>query len=365
MLGHEVHVITSCYKRLARREFRDGISIWRVDAARDDRLPGFLQSTDVTTSPSSLAAFALVATKPILDLVRKFQLEVVHCGFAFPSGPPGIFASYLTRTPCIVSILGADIYDPARFRVYRKLVDPIVAWTVVNADAVTALSGDLSSRITALCGRKDISVIPFGIDTNRFAYGEWSRHRTKRVITVGRLVKRKRIDILLRAWPNVKEQVPAAELLIVGAGPERSSLQKLAADLGLHDVIFKSFRVQDLKQPDLLSLYTMSSVFVCSSEHEGLYLAGLEAMSCGLPVVAPRIGGITDWLLHGETGFLYDFGDHDALARYVIELLRNESLCERLSVAARKRAQEFDLSVVARRWEDLYRKVAAEGIARV
>jgi glycosyltransferase involved in cell wall biosynthesis len=158
--------------------------------------------------------------------------------------------------------------------------------------------------------------------------------------------------------------VPRAELVIVGAGPERSSLQKLAADLGLDGVIFKGFRVQDLRQRDLLSLYTTSSVFVCSSEHEGLYLAGLEAMSSGLPVVAPRVGGITDWLLHGGTGFLYDFGDRNALAKYVIELLENESLCERLSMAARKRAQEFDLSVVARRWEELYRKVAAEGMAR-
>lgn len=151
--------------------------------------------------------------------------------------------------------------------------------------------------------------------------------------TVGSLVKRKAIDHLLNAAARlVAADIPEFHLLIVGEGPQRSALEKLANDLDLaHRVTFTGFQ----KVP--LPWVAAMDIFVLPSAKEGLPRVILEAMLLGKPVVASRIIGSRELVIDGETGFLYDYGDIGTLAEHLKQLLEDKNKRSSMGTAGRTR----------------------------
>jgi glycosyltransferase involved in cell wall biosynthesis len=158
--------------------------------------------------------------------------------------------------------------------------------------------------------------------------------------TIGSLIKRKSVDHLLRAVACLPQDL-TPHLLIVGEGAEAAALRQLASELGLVSrVTFAGFQKQPL--PWLAAM----DVFALASSSEGLPRVILEAMLLEKPVIASRIVGSSEVVAHGETGYLYDYGDIGALAEFLADLLRNPAKRQSFGAAGRRRASA-DFSIEA------------------
>ncbi|NTV43926.1 MAG: glycosyltransferase family 4 protein, partial [Syntrophobacteraceae bacterium] len=190
---------------------------------------------------------------------------------------------------------------------------------IVNAeDLRTQLAGDFGVP------RSRITVIPNGVDTDFFrpAPGQ-DRSRGKTILCPARLHPDKDHKTLVAAFRHVAAHHPQAELRIVGNGPHRDAVEGLVAASGL------AHRIRLIPgQKDLRPLLWESDVVALSSIHEGLPNVILEAMACGLPVVATRVSGLPEVVEHGKTGLLVPRENPAALAAAVSCLLADQQLRE-------------------------------------
>lgn len=184
-------------------------------------------------------------------------------------------------------------------------------------------------------------VIPFGPSRLAVEGRGTSRGRSALVLAVGRLVERKGFAGLVRASGRLRGR---ARVVIVGEGEARKELLREVRAGGVGDVVRIAGRVGG---PELARLYRESSIFCLPAVvdrrgcTEGLGVAIVEAMFHGLPVVAGRVGGIPDAVVHGETGLLVAPGDHEALACALLMLLENPGLARQMGAAGRRRAERL------------------------
>jgi glycosyltransferase involved in cell wall biosynthesis len=170
------------------------------------------------------------------------------------------------------------------------------------------------------------------------------------------LIHRKGIDVLLEAAARLSARGLAPELWLAGDGPERVALEASARSLGL--AARARFRGARDDVPDLLAA---CDVFVLPSRREGLGVAALEAMALARPVVASRVGGLAEAVLHETTGLLVPPEDPAALADALERLLRDPALRERLGAAGPGRvAARHSAKAMVDAYEGLYREVLAE-----
>jgi glycosyltransferase involved in cell wall biosynthesis len=146
-----------------------------------------------------------------------------------------------------------------------------------------------------------------------------AKSRKPTIISVCRLVKYKRVDMLIRMFASLRRKVPNAEFVIVGEGPERTKLESLSTRLGLENSIrFTGFLAESKKAVELSKAW----VFVTASRIEGLGISVLEAESCGLPTVAFANGGLVEAVKDGYSGFLVKEGDEKAFVEALYSLIR-------------------------------------------
>lgn len=197
-------------------------------------------------------------------------------------------------------------------------------------DAVTTISAYTAERIrTALAARDrdKLSRLPPPVDTGFFVPAPAGSGATgsPRCVAVARLVRRKGIDTLIRAWPDVLASVPGAELVVVGDGPQRRALVDLTRRLGLSKKVGFTGALdragvrEQLWRADVFAL--PMRVRLGGLDTEGLGLAALEAAACGLPVVVGRSGGAPETVRDAESGFVVPPEDPGALAKRLVQLL--------------------------------------------
>ena len=201
------------------------------------------------------------------------------------------------------------------------------------------VASDAMANASELAHHRDrVKVIPFGISPRLLGVGMRNEQYAGpiRLLFVGRLIYYKGLDTLLRAMA----MVPDAMLRIIGDGPDRASLELLAAALGIVErVEFSGF----LCDGDLALSYASADVFVLpsNSRAESFGMAMSEAMANGLPAISTSLGTGTDWVnLDGITGLVVAPGNADELAASIVRL-GNKHLRQRLGAAARQRAQEL------------------------
>lgn len=174
--------------------------------------------------------------------------------------------------------------------------------------------------------------------------------------TVGRLIERKGQYDLLAAWPTVKDKVPAAELLLVGDGPERDRLQHRAAELDCQESVHFLGTRNDV--PTLLALM---DAFVFPSHFEGLPGALLEAMAAELPIVCTPVDGNSELVIDGESGLYVAPQCPDQLSRQLIEMITDDEFAQQLAENAHQRARtEFSLDAMVEGFSSLYREYAGD-----
>jgi glycosyltransferase involved in cell wall biosynthesis len=162
------------------------------------------------------------------------------------------------------------------------------------------------------------------------------------LLNVARLFQQKGQRYLIRAMRKVVDEIPDAQLLMRGDGPDRAELQRLIAELGLS----ASVRILDgyKSHPEILALMRLSDVFVFPSLYEGLGIAPIEALALERPCVASKIGPLPEVVDDGETGVLVPSMDPAALAAALVPLLRDGERARRMGRAGRARVEErFDI----------------------
>ena len=202
------------------------------------------------------------------------------------------------------------------------------------------------------------TIIPFGVDVRRFAATDVATRQELGlpeqgavVGTVCRLVEPKKgLSVLLKAMATLTVQHPGCQLLIVGDGPARGSLESLSRELRLSDCTRFAGARRDI--PRILPLVDL---FVLPSLYEGFGIAILEAMAAAKPVVATAVGGIPEFVVPGETGLLVQPGNPAHLAQAIGSLLRDPERAVRMGARGRERVVAgFQVSTVVRRHEQVY-----------
>jgi len=266
------------------------------------------------------------AIRQIREIVRGQQVRLVH-SHGYKSDIYSYLACRRLGVPMMATCHLWTRQTPA-IRVY-EFID---AWLLRRFDAVVAVSDVIAedARRAGIPAAK-ISTINNGIDLVPFASAtptlaqEIKKGDRLLIGTVGRLVSQKGMDYFLRAARTVLNEMPEALFAVVGDGPDRGKLERLAQELGIEGhVVFTGSRA------DMPNVYASFDVFVLASLDEGLPMAVLEALASNRAVVATQVGAVPKVIVSGQTGMLVKAADVPGLADAILVLLRNPELRARL-----------------------------------
>lgn len=366
-----------CYvPRLARTMARLGAEVVICGASRkralqsgDDisliRLPMF----DWLPRYVGGAAFLFVA---LLALIRaRGRYDLIHAHGLSSMAPMAVIVGTILGKPVIAQAHGPGMTGDVA-TLGRSWLRGLRRRLLMKADRYIGLTDQIRSELLelGLDGRRVVAT-PNGVDTGVFYPWVGDRRALRRklglpgedkiIIFVGRLTHVKRLDLLIRGLRQVRDRLPEARLVLVGDGPLRLELEQLAASLDLESsVIFAGSR------PDVAAYMQASDLLVLPSETEGLSIALLEAMACGLPVVVSDCDGNRELVTDGLNGMVFPRGNENALAQKIKTLLLDTGCAQGLAQAAVEKVQsQFRLESVAARFLELYRTVLSRNSVMV
>jgi glycosyltransferase involved in cell wall biosynthesis len=287
----------------------------------------------------------------------RYNCDVAHYHLPFPLA----MASHLISAPKAKLNVATWHHDLVKNPRFKKFIEPLLDSFLDRLDMIIVTAPALVEHTPALYKRKDkCRVIPLGIDEQLFiddrsgTNGDGTEGVGNPIVLyVGRLVYYKGCDVLIRAMKDVN-----ATLNLVGEGPLRGDLEKLAEDLGISDRVHFLGRVSDQA---LATAYKKSSLFVLPSTlpTECFGLVQVEAMLSGKPVINTNLPTGVPWVsLHNETGMTVPPNDAKALADAINKLVNDEPLRQKLGQQARERAKNmFTLSRHVSAVSDLYQEL--------
>jgi glycosyltransferase involved in cell wall biosynthesis len=369
--GPAQHVVVLA-RGLARRGFASKVIVGRPGPDEGDMADlARGAGVDLVTLPSLGRAprplADLAALVALFRIFRRFRPRIVHTHTA-KAGFLGRIAAALAGVPVIVHTFHGHVFAGYFPPLVSEAVRATERFLAGLTTAIIALSPaqrrDLVRRYR-VAPRRRVHVLPLGIDLGPFHEAR-ARHagalRAELGIppgapllgAVGRLVKVKAIDRLLRAMEAISAARPDAWLVIAGDGPERARLEALARRAAIaHRVRFLGFR------RDLPRLYADLDLFVLSSKNEGTPLALIEALAAGVPCVATSVGGVPDVMGPEPPGALVPPEDPRALAAAVLALLGDPDRRARCAAAAVARTERFGAERLVEETAALYTRLLA------
>lgn len=344
--GHAVTVLTAAFGAQRGVATEAGVEVVRVRSLR--------RSAD-RSNPLEMLSFLLAALIPAFRLARRRRFDASIAFFTIPSGPISWMLSLALGVPYLVSLRGGDVpgFVPEIDAIHR-LIAPLRRAVLRRACALVANSDSLA-RLSESADPFPVRVIPNGVDPLAFAPEKGVERGAEdafRVLFVGRLHSQKNVGALL-ASAAALAALPGPPVIveIVGDGPERPALTKLAEQTGAARVLrWHGW----LDKQQVLACYRRAHVFVNPSRYEGMPNTVLEAMACAVPVVASRIGGNEDLVVEDETGFLFDLSAPQQMAAALQRMRRDPALGPRLGACGRQRVIDgFSWSHVAEQYTHL------------
>ena len=305
--------------------------------------------------------YALALAVALHDVALKAELDLVHVHYAIPHATSAwIAAEMLGEThglPVVTTLHGTDVTLVGLHPSFHA----ITRFSIVRSAGITAVSDFLKRQTVsdfAVPGER-ITVVPNFVDTEVYRPDRGRHHRQalaeadeKVVLHVSNFRPVKRVVDVVEIFANLQREVEA-RLVFVGDGPERARAILRAEELGVGErVIFLG------KHMAVHEILPSADLFLLPSESESFGLAALEAMACGVPVVASDVGGIPEVVEHGETGYLFPPGAVEAMTAGAVEILGKPGRREEFGQAARALAAErFSKEKIAPRYEAYYRTV--------
>ncbi len=347
--GHHVHVLSS-EMPVRLGDYQPGLAFHRVETP----------SYPLFREPHYLLSLA----NKIVNVSREERLDIVHAHYAIPHATAGYLArQVLAQTggevPRVVTTLhGTDITLLGNDPSYSE----IVAFSIQQSDGVTTVSESLKADTCRQLGvTRDIRVIPNFLDCAAYRRrdvpalrAELAPEGQKIIIHVSNFRPVKRVATAIEIFARVRRQVPA-KLLMVGDGPDLAEATRLSRSLDVaDDVDFLG------EQEHVVQLLSAADVFLLPSVQESFGLAALEALACGVPVVASRVGGLPEVIEDGATGFLHPVDDLEAMTGSTLRLLTDEALHTRFSDAAARSARaRFCHERIVPLYEAFYQEILA------
>jgi glycosyltransferase involved in cell wall biosynthesis len=368
MRGIDARVMTSSYKGL-RNQIVEGIPVQRFRYF----FKPWENLTHEETAPDRIKKglvykllpffYVLFGSAAVIQAVRREPFDIVHIHWPFPHALFGYLAKKAGGTKIVTTFYGVEL---RWVKTQMPFLRSFLRWGIILSDRVTAISMYTAREVRDLVPEEEVAVevIPYTITVSPSNNSVPSFEcRDPMILFAGRLVERKGVEYLIRAFKEIVREIPS-DLFIVGEGPEQEKLERIAKELGLTGKVqFKG----KVSQTDLESLYSQCNVFVLPAiidskgDTEGLGVVLLEAMSYKKPVVASNLGGITDIVKDGDTGLLVPEKDPHNLAEAIKSILREPSLASNLGKRGYDHVQKhFSWERIISCWTALY-----GGVARV
>ena len=294
----------------------------------------------------------------ILRLVRtmhaRHRIHAIHAHAPLPCGHAAFLLSKELGIPYIVSVHGLDAYSTEQANdAAARWCQRMSARVYAGAKRVICISEQVRRRVLQSGQRSfPTSVVYNGVDPNVFSPNEGASRKLPMIATVGNLIPTKGHGLLLRAVAALREGHPEVCCEIVGSGPEKDHLLRLADELDISNRIkFLGRR----SRHDVADLLQRATLFALPSRYEGLGCVYLEAMSTGLVAIGCREQGIEEVILHGRNGWLVGPGNLDELTNGLDRLLQSPQLRGQIGTQARTTIlQGFTLEHQANRIRSVY-----------
>ena len=359
--GHKVIIVTSKGKSREAVEKRENLTVYRFPSL---------------TLPKSEGEYAL--SFPSFHRIRRIYeregIDVLHCHIpsllslacvleARKKGVPSIATNHLLSETFSRNLF----FDSTKFNnffykivnSFYNLVDLVLCPSIYGLKTLRKYG--LKPKALVLSNGIELSKFNPNLDHEQFDREFGLNEENKKVLYVGRLMEEKGLDVLLRAYSIVDAKMPDTNLIIVGKGHLRASLEDQASKLGLENVIFTGFVSDSL----LKQAYASSDLFVLPSYAEIQPLVLLEALAMGLPAIGTNVGGVPEMIIEGQNGYVLEPGDHEGLAERTIRILNDDKLREEFSRNSLRMARSHDIDKSADKLERLYSKLVSQITTRL
>lgn len=332
--GHKVRVLVTEKKQSPHKESWDHVEIKRL-SRRGPKGVRWLQR------------LVFIWREAIAFRPHILQGQAISCGLL------AAIIGRLLRIPSIAYAQGQDVYKAKRWQLFTE-----IRWGCRWATAVAAVTTDLAERLTNLCGRMVVHVLPHGFEISvDYQFKQFLREKRNEVqdgvvvLSVGRLEYVKGHDVLLGAWPTILIDFPSAQLWLVGEGSKRAALERQALALG----VSYSIRFWGLLTPqEVGAIMSVADIFVLPSRSEPFGIVLLEAMAQGLPVIAAKVNGIPEVIPPSGDTCLVTPEDDSALSASIVKGLRHFRMP---SDKNRAWAKNFVWDQLVYRFEHLYETI--------
>lgn len=357
MQGVEVHIITPRVNNCPDHDTFSGVYIHRVGNPISEASADDFKGWTFTFNSEAIREAVYLNSQAGIDLVHAHDWMVAYAGRSISKifGIPLVTTIHATE-------YGRNIGLHNRT---QREINEIEKNLALEANQIICCSQYMQDEICSLFGvhRNGVKIIPNGVEPEQFR--ELPEHpqvefdpQEKALVFLGRLVPEKGVWQLLNCFPRVLESVPEAKLYIGGRGPQRRILEQRTQKLGLTDrVIFTGF----IRDKERNYVYNQARAAVFPSLYEPFGIVALEAMATKTPVIVSEVGGLSEIVVHGQTGLKVPPGHESKMAEAIIELLTNTEYAKQLA----ENAYQIVASVYS--WENIARHTLAvyeEVIAR-
>jgi 1,2-diacylglycerol 3-alpha-glucosyltransferase len=309
---------------------------------------------------------ALFISGTVRRAVKEVSPDIVHIQNHFLIGKEAVSAAKKLGIP----VVGTNHFMPENLVHYLHL--PVIAarWVQKLAwkqflrvferlDFVTTPTRTAAALLVRAGLHKDVVSVSCGIDLERFKPTNDGLYLKRKfaippdkpvLLYVGRLDKEKRIDMILRALPDIL-RVTTVHLVLAGVGKEKQNLEALAEKLGIQKAVTFTGFVPD---EDLQNIYRIADLFVTAGIAELQSIVTMEAMASGLPVIAVNAMALPELVHDGENGYLFSDGDSQMLAEKVIAILANQAMRVEMSRQSLEIIRNHDINKIIERYEAIY-----------
>lgn len=342
--GHEVYIFAPAYPNY------------------EDQEPDIHRYFSVPSPTNPDFTLAIPGLSGMSGVIRKLNLDLIHVHSPFTMGWVGKLYANKHKIPLVFTYHtlyeSYAHYVPVAQDLAREMASKFSTMFCNHCDHIVVPCEEIKDALLAGEVLSPISVIPTGVPLEKFAGGDpnWLRQQyniaydKKILLFVGRLTKEKNLEFLIHAFKEIHYKMPDTVLVLTARGPLEQTLKELCEELGVReDVVFTGA----LPFETLVHAYHSADLFVFSSMTETQGLVLLEAMACGLPVVAVRASGVQDMVDHDVDGLLTECRV-DKFSEAVCRVLGSRDTYERLKDNAFKKAHNLSSTNMVKRLEELY-----------
>lgn len=302
----------------------------------------------------------------LLKLVRREKIDIISSHWIIPNGFIARLVKFVTRVPYTATIPGADVYMGGKNELFRQMV----GFSTKGADYIISDSAYYISQLNDLgFYPKKVSIIRYGVNTQDFKPRNKDKNLLKEmgigfdnkvVLGVGRMVVQKGFIYLLRAFKQIYKKIPKSKLIIVGDGYEKKRLEREAKKLKIED---KVILPGTILYNQLSKFYNIADCFVVPSfkDREASLDASpvsmMEAMACGVPVVATRFAASKDLVVGGKTGYLVQERNSNQIANALVKLLKKNDKAKIKDEVRKIAVNNFSVEQISKKYIEIFEKV--------